>query len=259
VLKIAGGIAETWGWCGGAYASQQREAMIRSAGKQRGDRSARGNDGVSLRCLAALAASAALVLLVAAPAAAALSARAPAHAGHDGSGSGDHPAGDGADPGRHHDGVHHHHDDDGQPPSQQGSGSTPPTTVPPTTVPTLPVTLPTLPPLLPPAAPVTAAAVTPSGAFATSARSVTAGPAAGGTPPAVFTPAPPTPSQILPLPTPGKGGVARALQTAQSYVLLLALCGVVVLFLAAQGHLDRRDPRIVRAPVRDHLEFQDFE
>jgi len=53
--------------------------------------------------------------------------------------------------------------------------------------------------------------------------------------------------------------VARALQTAQSYVLLLSLVGAVVLFLAVQGLLDRRDPRIVRAPVRDHLEFHDFE
>jgi len=101
--------------------------------------------------------------------------------------------------------------------------------------------------------------VTPSGAFATSVRRATAGPAAGSTPPAVFTAAPPTPSQILPLPTPGKGGVARALQAAQSYALLLALCGVVVLFLAVQGHLDRRDPRIARASVRHHLKFRDFE
>jgi len=135
-------------------------------------------------------------------------------------------------------------------------GSTGQSALPPTTVPTVPVTVTTL----PPGAPGAPAAVTPSGAFATSVRSVTgAGLAAGGTPPAVFTPAPPTPSQILPLPAPGKGGVARALQTAQSYVLLLALCGVVVLFLAVQGHLDRRDPRIARAPVRDHLDFRDFE
>jgi hypothetical protein len=101
---------------------------------------------------------------------------------------------------------------------------------------------------------------TPSGALTISARSAAAaGRAAEGTPTAVFSPAPRTPSQILPLPTPGKGGVARALQTAQSYVLLLALCGVVVLFLAVQGHLDRRDPRIARASVRHHLKFRDFE
>ncbi|HEV2309066.1 MAG TPA: hypothetical protein VGU73_00970, partial [Acidimicrobiia bacterium] len=85
-------------------------------------------------------------------------------------------------------------------------------------------------------------------------------PAAVTLAPTQFTPAPPTPSQVLPaFPPPGHGGVARALQTAQSYVLLLSLAGAVLMFLGVQGRLDRRDPRIARAPVRDQLEFRDFE
>jgi hypothetical protein len=42
-------------------------------------------------------------------------------------------------------------------------------------------------------------------------------------------------------------------------VLLLSLAGAVVLFLGVQGRLDRRDPRIAHAPVRDQLEFRDFQ
>jgi hypothetical protein len=66
-----------------------------------------------------------------------------------------------------------------------------------------------------------------------------------------------TPSQLLPLPTP-KGGVGRALQTAQASTLLLGLAAAVLIFLGVQGRLDRRDPRLARAPIEERLDFEDF-
>jgi hypothetical protein len=49
------------------------------------------------------------------------------------------------------------------------------------------------------------------------------------------------------------------LRTARSYGALLALAAAVLIFLGVQGRLDRRDPRILSAPVEDHLPFRDFE
>jgi hypothetical protein len=216
-----------------------------------------------------LAASAALVLFVAGPAALGASAQVPTHHGHDGSGQSGGPSngyGGGSGEGHHDgdgDGDHGHHGDGGQQgqQGQQGSGggtSTPPSgsQLPPSTTTTTTVV---------PATPATSAAppASPPGPGTGSIRAVSAGRAPAGVttgpPLVVFTPAPALPKQVLPLPTPGKGGVARVLQTAQSYVLLLSLAGAVVLFLAVQSHLDRRDPRIAHAPVRDQLEFRDFE
>jgi hypothetical protein len=53
--------------------------------------------------------------------------------------------------------------------------------------------------------------------------------------------------------------VARALRTARSYGVLLALAAAVVVFLMIQGRVDRRDPRILSAPAEERLTFQDFE
>jgi hypothetical protein len=81
------------------------------------------------------------------------------------------------------------------------------------------------------------------------------------TPPdAGVTPTPPAQIPISPLP-PGpahQGGVARALRTARDYGLLLALAAAVIFFLGIQGRVDRRDPRIARAPIDDQLDFRDF-
>jgi hypothetical protein len=240
--------------------------MDSSAGQQREVRQAHGTGIVSRRVLASLAASAALVLFVAGPAAIGASAQVPAHHGHDGagqSGEGGPPSGNGGGLG----GGHHHagegdgdHGDGGQQGQQgqlgqQGSGGgTPPSgsQLPPsTTTATTRTTVVPTPPASPP------------GPGTGSIRAVSAGGAPAGVTAspslALFAPAPPIPKQVLPLPTSTKGGVARALQTAQSYVLLLSLAGAVVLFLAAQGLLDRRDPRIAHAPVRDRLDFRDFE
>jgi hypothetical protein len=70
----------------------------------------------------------------------------------------------------------------------------------------------------------------------------------------------PPPQATFPFPGPGgHGGVIRALRTAGSYGLLFALVGAVLVFLAVQGRVDRRDPRIARAPVDAHLDFRDLE
>jgi hypothetical protein len=53
--------------------------------------------------------------------------------------------------------------------------------------------------------------------------------------------------------------VTRALRTARSYGLLLILAGAVLAFLAVQSRVDRRDPRIARAPIDAHRDFRDFE
>jgi hypothetical protein len=78
--------------------------------------------------------------------------------------------------------------------------------------------------------------------------------------PAAAAPSPPAPpAGLFPAPAPPRRGVAGALQTARSYSLLLVLAGAVVAFLALQGRLDRRDPRIAHAPTGNRLEFRDFE
>jgi hypothetical protein len=158
--------------------------------------------------------------------------------------------------------------------------STPPamTPTPPTTAPTPPTTRPAPVPTPPagggspgPAVPAGAAAtatVVPAtvvpGARATvaAAGANTTGSAAprGVTSGAGAPASGPPPQAIFPFPGPsGHGQVIRALRTAGPYGLLFALIGAVLIFLAVQGRVDRRDPRIARAPVDAHLDFRDLE
>jgi hypothetical protein len=80
---------------------------------------------------------------------------------------------------------------------------------------------------------------------------------AGGGLPAPPAVAPTPPADLFPVPGAPRGP-GGALQTARSYSLLLALAGAVVVFLALQGRLGRRDPRL-STPARDDLDFEDFE
>ncbi|HSO94552.1 MAG TPA: hypothetical protein VLV81_00780 [Acidimicrobiia bacterium] len=68
----------------------------------------------------------------------------------------------------------------------------------------------------------------------------------------------PTPPAAAPRTAP-RSAVARALRTARSYSVLLALAAAVLAFLMIQGRVDRRDPRILGAPAEDRLPFRDFE
>lgn len=148
---------------------------------------------------------------------------------------------------------------------REGSPSVGPTvtppTVPPVTVPVAgpPVGVPAV--AAPTSGPVTASATptasrTGAALAGAAARTGVNGTAAGAgvLPPGVA----PSPPAAAPSTTP-RSGVARALRTARSYGALLALAAAVVIFLGVQGRLDRRDPRILSAPVEDHLSFRDFE
>lgn len=242
--------------------------MRSSVGKQRGNRQARGKDGVSRRFLAALAAGGAAAFLLAGPVAtmgAAWSGGPRTVQGHrqggggdegdQGDGSHDHGQGDGGAHPRHHGGV-----GNANPQSVGSLGEIPPVTtatLPPVTLPAAPIPanlLPTPAPAAPaPGSPASRArAVRTSTAPAASAASGAL--AVGGLPSA----APPGPPPDV-FPTPGAPkGPGGALQTARSYSLLLALAAAVVAFLALQGRLGRRDPRI-STPQRDDLDFEDFE
>jgi len=53
--------------------------------------------------------------------------------------------------------------------------------------------------------------------------------------------------------------ITRVLGSAPSYGLLFTLVGAVLVFLAIQSRMDRRDPRIARAPIDAYRDFRDFE
>jgi hypothetical protein len=53
-------------------------------------------------------------------------------------------------------------------------------------------------------------------------------------------------------------GASPLSSTAQSYAIVLTVAGLVVLFLFAQQHLDRREPKLSAAPVRTDHETLEF-
>jgi hypothetical protein len=260
--------------------------MNSSVGK-RGGRLAYGKDGVSRRFLAALGAAVIAALFVAGPLMAAGAAWAGGprvalphrHAGRGDPGPASGSKGGGfGDRGRqggwHGDEVRHHQslaEGDQQPSSSVAGGTLAVTTAQPPDQ--LTATASAVPASAVPANAVAAAAAaraaatpaaarvsgsSPARVVRTSPPSRVAGPASGalaaGGLPSAFPP--PQPPRDL-FPTPAAEGAGGALQTARSYSLLLALAGAVVAFLAVQGRLGRRDPRI--AAPRDDLDFEDFE
>ena len=146
-------------------------------------------------------------------------------------------------------------------------GSPPPAVHPPVTTPATvpapvpatppPVTVPSVTPPLPaPSGATPAARAVPSNAASANVAAASTG--NGGAPGAVAPQRAPSPPLAAPA-TPPRNPVARALRTARSYGALLALAAAVLIFLAVQGRLDRRDPRILSAPAEDGLSFRDFE
>lgn len=141
---------------------------------------------------------------------------------------------------------------------------TPTTTVPITTPPTTPPT--TAPPaatvaVTPPVGPTAAiATATPLATHAATtgtaghagSRSATLGGPAAASPPAGGVPVH-TPQTRVSTP------ITRVLGSAPSYGLLFTLVGAVLVFLAVQSRMDRRDPRIARAPIDAYRDFRDFE
>ena len=137
--------------------------------------------------------------------------------------------------------------------------TTPPTTTPVTTPPTPPVTSPPA-PTVPVTAPTVAiATATPLASRAGATRPSPASTARSSTPGLLASPTLPTGG--VPVHTPQQRGsqITRVLGSAPSYGLLFTLVGAVLVFLAVQGRVDRRDPRIARAPIDAHRDFRDFE
>jgi hypothetical protein len=137
----------------------------------------------------------------------------------------------------------------------------PPSTTTLTSVPTQPVATmvptPIAVPNTPGAAPI--AEIGGAGATLAAPRTAVVSRSTGGSTANGEAPAAAPPSPAPPATAPRRGAVARALGTAGSDGALLALVAAVVVFLLVQGRVDRRDPRILSAPVEDHLDFRDFE
>lgn len=211
-------------------------------GEQRWAWEAAGRHGVRRRFLAALVCGAAFMLVVAAPAGA----------------GGTHRSMDAPRTG----GALRPVPDEG--PARVGglpSPTLPPATVPAISVPAMPMPRVVAPSLVlpggatpaPRSEPATNAAPTLGAHASTIPRAVAPGeqPAsAGSSQPPRF---------VLPAPSVSKSGVARVLETARSYWLLLGLAVVVLVFLAVQRRLNRRDPRLTHAAVQSHLTFEGFE
>lgn len=257
--------------------------MRRSVGKQRGSRRAPRIRGGPGRTIAAFCTGFLLVFSLGAATAAAASPSTPARVlthgdGYD-SGQGSREAQEFARELRaffegFRDRLRHSESAQGTPPPQMTS--TPPTTAPrtPTTTPsTPPTTRPApVPSTTPPGVGGSPGPATPGPAGANAAATATVVPgvparvaAAGSATPRgageAGAPASGSPPQVtFPFPGPGgHGAVIRALRSAGSYGLLFVLLGAVLVFLAVQGRVDRRDPRIARAPVDAHLDFRDLE
>jgi len=158
--------------------------------------------------------------------------------------------------------------------SQTASNPTPPRTTPttpPTPPPTTPVTTPpTTPPVTTPAAPaapvtvptaptVAIATATPLATRAGATRPSTASAARSSTRGGLASPAPPAGGVPVHPPQQRGSQITRVLGSAPSYGLLFTLVGAVLAFLAVQSRVDRRDPRIARAPIDAHRDFRDFE
>lgn len=234
-------------------------------GKQRVNRRSHRN-GAGCRFLAALGASVLLLFAVGAPIAA---AQVPTHDG-------------GGDPGpRGQDGERlreflerlfqhiraERHERDGQGSQAQSPPPvvrppvpptiTVPVTVPPVNAPNLP-SLPNLIGVTPtptPGAAVSARTVLANAASGSATRAGAGGVGAPGATPPDHVASPPAAAPAARSRSP----VARALRTARSYGVLLALAAAVVIFLLIQGRVDRRDPRILSAPAEERLTFRDFE
>jgi hypothetical protein len=236
------------------------------------DQTARLRRARGRRRLGALSAGFVLALTVGAPALAATPAHVAADGGY-GTGSGSaHPGGDIGQP--DHDPrllaclqallrELRDHRSSGSSTSGSPPTTTPPTTTPPTTVPvtsppnTAPAT-PTAPaaPAAPAGPAVVVAEVTPLAAHGTATV-----PAGRGSRTTSGAPSAASPPAQLPVRAPRSrvSQSSRALRTARSYGLLLTLAGAVLAFLVVQSRVDRRDPRIARAPIEAHRDFRDFE
>ena len=242
--------------------------MTSSVGVQPADRPARLHRARRRRCLGALSAGFVLALTVGAPALAATTTRVGADGGYGaGSGSATHPGGDAGQP--DHDPrllaclqallreLRDHRGSGSSTSSGSPPTTTPPTTTPPTT--TAPVTTPPTTAPVAPAAPagpaVVVAEVTPLAAHRTATV-----PAGRGSSATRGAPAAASPPAQLPVRAPRSrvSQSSRALRTARSYGLLLTLAGAVLAFLVVQSRVDRRDPRIARAPIEAHRDFRDF-
>lgn len=135
--------------------------------------------------------------------------------------------------------------------------TTVPITTPPTTTAPPAATVPVTPPAGPTAAIATATplathAATTGTAGHAGSRSATLGGPAAASPPAGGVPVH-TPQTRVSTP------ITRVLGSAPSYGLLFTLVGAVLVFLAIQSRMDRRDPRIARAPIDAYRDFRDFE
>jgi len=132
---------------------------------------------------------------------------------------------------------------------------TPPPTTPPVTTPpaaTAPVTAPTGPTVaIATATPLATRAGVTRPAGRTTSRASAPGGLGSATPPAGGVPAH--------SPQKRGGQITGVLGSAPSYGLLFTLLGAVLAFLAVQSRVDRRDPRIARAPIDAHRDFRDFE